>query len=182
MARICALLRGVNVNGIAIKMADLKAAFAEMGYREVKTLLATGNVVFTLPDGTSLEETKDALERELSRRFGYEAHLFLRGEAEIRQAVLQAESKEVPEGCHLYWFVCEEEGLSEELEQKFGELPPADGERFWAVGNSAYWTVPKGLTLTSEFGSKVLGNKRYREKLTSRNVNTLRKIAEAMQA
>ncbi|MEO3948073.1 DUF1697 domain-containing protein [Gorillibacterium sp. CAU 1737] len=182
MTRVCALMRGINVNGIAIKMAELKAAFAEMGYPDAKTLLATGNVVFSIPDGASLEETKSKLEQGLSERFGYEAHLFLRGEKEIEEAIQQADAVEVPKEYHLYWFLCEEEGLPGELLQKYQEMPSSlEGERFWIEGDSAYWIVPKGSTLSSDFGSKVLGAKRYRDKLTSRNLNTVRKISEALK-
>lgn len=42
-----AFLRGINVGGHApIKMSDLKAAFEKMGFSDVKTVLASGNVIF----------------------------------------------------------------------------------------------------------------------------------------
>ena len=42
--RHVALLRGVNVNGITIKSAELKALFVELGFGAVRTVLASGNV------------------------------------------------------------------------------------------------------------------------------------------
>ena len=43
-----AFLRGINVGGHAvIKMTDLKAAFEGMGFKGVRTVLASGNVIFT---------------------------------------------------------------------------------------------------------------------------------------
>jgi uncharacterized protein (DUF1697 family) len=36
-------LRGINVGGINIKMADLKRALESKGFDGVKTLLASGN-------------------------------------------------------------------------------------------------------------------------------------------
>ena len=45
-----ALLRGINVGKAKrIAMADLRALVEELGYRDVKTLLNSGNVVFTVP-------------------------------------------------------------------------------------------------------------------------------------
>ena len=45
--RYVAFLRGINVGGRAlVKMADLKKAFEEMGFGYVRTLLASGNVLF----------------------------------------------------------------------------------------------------------------------------------------
>lgn len=48
--RRVALLRGVNVGKAKrIAMADLKALFEALGHRDVKTLLNSGNVAFTVP-------------------------------------------------------------------------------------------------------------------------------------
>jgi uncharacterized protein (DUF1697 family) len=45
--RYAAFLRGINVSGHAvIRMADLKRAFERMGFVNVRTLLASGNVIF----------------------------------------------------------------------------------------------------------------------------------------
>ncbi len=42
-----AFLRGINVGGHAlVKMADLKKTFVAMGFKNVRTLLASGNVLF----------------------------------------------------------------------------------------------------------------------------------------
>ncbi len=59
--RYVAFLRGINVGGHAsIKMADLQAAFAGMGFRDVRTVLASGNVIFT-----SERSDQKALAREI---------------------------------------------------------------------------------------------------------------------
>ena len=48
--RQIALLRGINVGTAKrVAMADLRALVEGLGYREVKTLLNSGNVVFTVP-------------------------------------------------------------------------------------------------------------------------------------
>jgi uncharacterized protein (DUF1697 family) len=48
--RYVALLRGINVGGHAvIKMADLSACIEELGYGEVRTYIASGNVLFRRP-------------------------------------------------------------------------------------------------------------------------------------
>ena len=45
--KYCVFLRGINVNGIKIKMQDLKAVLTNLGFTDVKTILATGNVILT---------------------------------------------------------------------------------------------------------------------------------------
>jgi len=52
MPRYVALFRGINVGKAKrIAMADLRALLEELGYREVKTLLNSGNAVFTARAG-----------------------------------------------------------------------------------------------------------------------------------
>src|SRR3954454_11660076 len=51
MLRQVALLRGVNNPGSArrIAMADLRAIVEALGYRDVRTVVNSGNVVFSVP-------------------------------------------------------------------------------------------------------------------------------------
>nr|WP_325790797.1 DUF1697 domain-containing protein [Arthrobacter koreensis] len=43
--RYAVLLRGVNVGGVTMKMADLRATLEQTGLRDVRTFLASGNAV-----------------------------------------------------------------------------------------------------------------------------------------
>src|SRR5690606_2806074 len=73
-----ALLRGVNVGGITIRNADLKDVFAELGFDAVRTVLASGNVVFEAGDAASARpKLKSAIEKALGDRFGYDAWIVL---------------------------------------------------------------------------------------------------------
>jgi len=50
--RHVALIRGINVGTAKrVAMADLRALVEKLGYRDVRTLLNSGNVVFTVPAG-----------------------------------------------------------------------------------------------------------------------------------
>ena len=55
--RWAALLKGINIGGKKIPMTELKALVEKLGHTDVKTLLASGNVVFTAieTDGVKLE-------------------------------------------------------------------------------------------------------------------------------
>ena len=48
-----ALLRGVNVGGRTIKMAELRSTLEEAGLENVETVLQSGNVMFDSPDGAA---------------------------------------------------------------------------------------------------------------------------------
>jgi uncharacterized protein (DUF1697 family) len=87
--RWAALLRGVNVGGNRkLPMADLKGLAEALGFDRVKTLLASGNVVFDADekDGARLE---DRLEREAKTRLGLETDFLLRDAPDLK-AVIQA--------------------------------------------------------------------------------------------
>jgi uncharacterized protein (DUF1697 family) len=65
------LLRGVNVGGAnRLAMADLRAALAEAGARQVRTLLQSGNAVFRADGGLAhvlQARIPGALERQVGR-------------------------------------------------------------------------------------------------------------------
>jgi len=70
MPRYAALLRGVMPTNAT--MPALKAAFESAGFTEVKTVLASGNVLFTAAaaaEATLVRRAEAALERELGRAF-----------------------------------------------------------------------------------------------------------------
>lgn len=178
--RYCAFLRGVNVKGTAMKMDKLKAAFEEMGFSDVKTLLATGNVIFNFGDVLAPKELKDRIEKGLGDYFQYDANVFIRDSVEVEAVLTAGKTLTVPEDCHHYVLVCDEQEITEEIRGLFDTIPHEPQEQFALVSGIAFWIVPKGSTLSSQFGSKVLGSRKYKSKLTSRNFNTMEKVYAAM--
>jgi uncharacterized protein (DUF1697 family) len=80
VTRYIALLRGVNLGGYnRVAMADLRALVSKIGYDDVKTLLQSGNVVFSGP-----KKSPAALERELEAAF--EKTLKLKVDFHVRTA------------------------------------------------------------------------------------------------
>lgn len=70
MPRYIAFLRGVSP--MSAKMADLKRCFEKLGFKDVKTVLSSGNVVFTgaAKSETSLAKTIEAgMAKHLPRSF-----------------------------------------------------------------------------------------------------------------
>jgi uncharacterized protein (DUF1697 family) len=84
VTRYAAFLRGVNLGKRTVKSADLKAAFEAMGFTDVKTLLASGNVLF---DATSGKGLKAKIEAGLKGRFGFEIGTVLRSIDELKAMV-----------------------------------------------------------------------------------------------
>ncbi len=179
----CVFLRGINVNGIKIKMDTLKEAFHKMGFSNVRTVLATGNVIISVSEENSnREKLKMLIERELSEQFSYDCHIILRSEKEIGDICCAAQSVSVPEGYHNYFIFCGDKEILFELSRLFDSVSHVLQEQFFLSQDGAFWIVPKGFTLESEFGSNILGNKKYKNRLTSRNVNTIEKIYKCILA
>ncbi len=181
MNRYCVFLRGINVNGVSIKMAALQLAFETMSYPDAKTVLATGNVVVSLEDGAQVDAHKAKIESGLSATFFYDAHVLLRSEDEISTLLKTAGRITVPEGYHLYVLFIDEPDALASLKEAFSAVTHGPDEQFIPLERDAFWIVPKGETLKTEFSTKVLGNKRFKSVLTSRNVNTLQKVAALME-
>jgi uncharacterized protein (DUF1697 family) len=82
MARLVALLRGINLGAKRrIAMADLRALLEEIGYSDVRTVLASGNAVITGP------KSREKLERALAERFGMKVDVVLRTMKELHAVV-----------------------------------------------------------------------------------------------
>lgn len=178
----CAFLRGVNVKGTTMKMEDLKKVFCDMGHADAKTLLASGNVAFTASDAESADHLKRTIEAALAAAFSYDAHVLLRDAADLSAVCDAASGMNVPEECHLYHLLCDDANAAGELAELWTRTPHADEERFLALPCGLFWIVPKGSTLGSDFGSKVLGQKRWKAALTSRNMNTVEKALKELLA
>jgi uncharacterized protein (DUF1697 family) len=89
MGQFIAFLRGINLGKRRVKMEALRAAFEELGFTDVQTFIASGNVAFTsTARGTTALETK--IEAQLAKRFGYDVDTFVRTRAEVA-AVVAAE-------------------------------------------------------------------------------------------
>jgi uncharacterized protein (DUF1697 family) len=74
--RYVALLRAVNVGGASLPMAELRELCGELGWRDVRTYIQSGNVIFEA-DGEAAD-LATALEQGLERRFGLRRPVIVR--------------------------------------------------------------------------------------------------------
>ncbi|MFC5861962.1 DUF1697 domain-containing protein [Acidicapsa dinghuensis] len=82
MSAYIALLRAVNVGGTGkLPMTDLKAMCEELGFKSVKTYIASGNVVFL--SAKSEPQVKKALEKALEAYAGKPVGVLVRTAAEM---------------------------------------------------------------------------------------------------
>jgi uncharacterized protein (DUF1697 family) len=171
MTRYAALLRGVNVGGVNLKMADVAEAFTDAGFTDVKTILASGNVLLTSRSGVAT--VRKTAEAALRDAFGYDAWV-LAYELETVRAISEAFPFERDvEGHHSYvTFVTDKDALDE-----LAGLADDAGtdEKIERGKGVVYWQVSKTGTLDSTIG-KTMGKKRYKSSTTTRNLRTVEKL------
>ncbi len=85
MTAYVALLRAVNVGGRGVKMAELKALFAHLGFAGARTHLQSGNVVFSA-DGDR-GQIAATIAAGIVDRFDFHAEAILRTAAELQALV-----------------------------------------------------------------------------------------------
>jgi uncharacterized protein (DUF1697 family) len=93
MPRYIAFLRGINLGNRRLPMSRLKALFAELGFGEIETFIASGNVLFTskVTDPGRLETR---IAKHLESSLGYPVDTFLRTAGQVAAI---ARSKPFPE-------------------------------------------------------------------------------------
>jgi len=173
MIRYVAFLRGVNVGGHKpVKMGELKKIFGSLGFQNVKTILASGNVLFETPD-TSTDMLARKIEDKLEQEFGYEIGVLLRTMEEIRKLADANPFKniEVTQQTRLYVTF-----LSEKKERAVKILYKSTGKDFKIVHISAS-EVCSLLDLSPDRGTTELMSfleQKFGRKVTTRNWNTTR--------
>ncbi|MCF6328084.1 MAG: DUF1697 domain-containing protein [Devosiaceae bacterium] len=69
-----AFLRGINLGKRNIKMDELRQVFAELGFNDAQTVIASGNVIFSTADKPDAKE----LQAALKQKFGFEIGVVIR--------------------------------------------------------------------------------------------------------
>jgi len=173
VARYIAFLRAINVGGHVVKMETLRAHFTELGFTDVSTFIASGNVIFEAPVQASRLEKK--IEEHLQAALGYEVDTFLRTPDQVRQVIAAAELKLgrfLAKGANVYIGFLRK--LPSEAQQKqtvalsneVDVLSFHNRELFWLCHESMAQT-----TITPPKLAKALGGP-----TTTRNITSLRKL------
>ena len=172
MRRYAVFLRGVNVGGVNLKMADVATTFRQAGFDDVSTLLASGNVVLSSTAKSAAVRTK--AEAALRESFGYDAWVLVYPVEELRTISADFPFEREVDGHHSYITFVSDPDVLDEL----AALEPVSGELISRGHGVLYWQVARGDTLGSAI-SKTMGKKRYKSSTTTRNLRTVEKVLTA---
>jgi uncharacterized protein (DUF1697 family) len=172
MARLVALLRGINLGATRrVPMADLRALMAELGYEDVRTVLQSGNVVFTGAQATAQE----TLEAALEERYGFRVDVILRTMDELHRVVADEPFGDEVTNLTRYFIVFLPEAPSAE---PLSALEAADfaPDKFAANGREIYAWCPDGMQNSRLM--KALARPNLAATATVRNMSTVKKLLE----
>ena len=82
MPKCVAFLRAINVSGHRVKMAYLRQLFEEMGFFNVETFIASGNVIFDSASQNTKELERN-IEASLHKTLSYRVATFIRTTDEV---------------------------------------------------------------------------------------------------
>jgi uncharacterized protein (DUF1697 family) len=168
--RRVALLRGINVGKAKrISMAQLRSLVEELGFRDVRTLLNSGNIVFT---AAGRGDPAARIEKALAEKIGVSSRVTVLTGEEFATAVVENPLLEVADNHSrlLVGFLAdaaEVETLNPLLEKEWTPEALAVGTRV------AYLWCPAGV-LESPLGDAL--NRALRDRVTVRNWATVTKL------
>jgi uncharacterized protein (DUF1697 family) len=178
--KICiSLLRGINVGGKhALFMKDLIAMLEELGAREVKTYIQSGNAVFVW-GGKDISRLVDDLRAEIKKRRGFDPHILLLDFKNLESVIQQnpfPEAGSDSTALHAGFLAA----VPESPDLKALESLKSDSEEFRLVDRVFYLYAPEGVgrSKLAAGAERLLG-----VPMTDRNwrtVSTLWKIAQEL--
>ena len=171
--RHVALLRGVNVNGITIKSADLKALFVELGFGAVRTVLASGNVLFDTGESDA-GALRTRIEQALRKRFDYDAWIVLLKQKTVAEMAAGYPFERIDEERHPYVVFGSDPAMLGEVIEKAGTVD-AQLERLEQGKGVLYWQCARGDSTDTPV-AKLLAKTRYKSSTTTRNLRTVEKL------
>lgn len=158
-----------------VAMTELKKVFADCGFSDVSTCINSGNVVFR-SKMNSIARLKKPVELKIKKKFGFEVKTVILELAELERILSRCPFREndLKAGEKIYFTILS--GVPDrKLVSKLEGFERGTDE-FIVMGNVIYLLVKNGYSRT------VLNNGLIEKVLntdgTTRNINTLKKIAE----
>ncbi|MCI0405639.1 MAG: DUF1697 domain-containing protein [candidate division Zixibacteria bacterium] len=176
MPTYIAFLRAINVGGHTVKMEKLKKLFEALGFSNVETFIASGNVIFE-SSSKNTQALEKKIEAHLKKSLGYEVATFIRSASELAEiAGYRPFPKSGIAKSHALYVGFLQAPVSADAKKK---LLAAESkiDRFCFHGRELYWRLSARSIKETKFSGPLL-EKTLGQPATLRNVTTVRKLAE----
>jgi uncharacterized protein (DUF1697 family) len=176
MSKYITFLRAINVGGHNVKMDHLRQLFESLGFANVETFIASGNVIFEAKAGNT-KALEKKIETCLREALGYEVATFIRTDAEVAEI---AKYKSFPQSqldaatALNVGFLTD--ALDDSAKQKKLMSMQTEIDDFHVHGREIYWLCKKKQSDSKI--SNVAIEKALGVKSTLRGVNTVKKLSE----
>jgi len=176
MAKQTAFLKAINVGGHTVKMDHLKKLFEKMGFENVETFIASGNVVFETKSKT-VDPIKKKIETELEKSLGYKVATFIRSTKELKEIAEHKPFSEIEldnKQNYLYIGFLDNQPDKESLKKVL--VLSDEANEFHFNKTELYWLCRKNFSdsgITGKTLEKALGME-----TTVRNSTTIKKMAD----
>jgi uncharacterized protein (DUF1697 family) len=178
MKTYIALFRGINVGGNnPLPMKELVAVLEDLGSRNVRTYIQSGNAVFVSQEKDA-SGLSDKIRVEIKRRRGFEPHVLLLELEDLEKVVKKnpfPEAETDPQALHAGFLA----SVPENPDLKTLESLKQGNERFQLIDKVFYLYAPEGVgrSKLAAKAERLLG-----VPMTDRNWRTVCKIREMAKA
>jgi uncharacterized protein (DUF1697 family) len=165
MTNYAAFLRAVNVAGTGkLPMADLRAMGEACGFAEVRTFIASGNLLFA--SDRSEAEVKAALQEKLAAYAGKPVPVLVRTSAEIAAIIASNPFPDAHRSRHLVYF--RDAPYPSDI---IAQCRDINGERLALIGRELHVDYGAGIRFTK---LKIPGKMEH----TARSINTVTRLSK----
>jgi len=178
MITYIAFLRGMNLGKRNIKMDELRRLFSELEFENVRTYIASGNVIFDAKEKDEARLTTK-IEKHLKDSLGYDVRVMLRSRAELEAVLKNNPFKNPPAGTNTY-ISFYDQAPGKAAMKKFLDERNSETEIFKFKGRELYMMFHGGFS-DSEFFKKPNSEKQLGVTVTNRNLNTPVKILAMLE-
>ena len=180
MNRYVALLRGINGGGKnLIKMAELKACFETLGFKNVSTYIQSGNVLINT-DRSDQAKLTSLVEEALSKTFNYQSRVVVRSYKQMKEVVGRAPKDFGSDpGTYRYDVVFLKEPLT--AAEAIKSVSTKEGVDQAFVGRGVFYFSRLISRATQSHLSRIITMPVY-QSMTIRNWNTTTKLLKLMEA
>jgi uncharacterized protein (DUF1697 family) len=176
VTKFVAFLGGINVGGHRVTMDRLRAEFLDLGFENVATFIASGNVIFTSSGRPAGMERR--IEQHLADQLGWPVPTFVRRATDVLAIVEFATGKPfgaIPDG-HTHMVALTQSILHSPRREEIEKHSTAH-DRFHVHGSEVHWLIDSRMSdssITLPKLAKLIGRN------TTRNITSLTRLADRL--
>jgi uncharacterized protein (DUF1697 family) len=173
MARYIALIRGINVGGVVLKMEDLKRMLEYIGYSKVTTYIQSGNAFFETKE-VNKRKMEAEIAQEIKNKIDRDVGVIVKTVEELRRIAESHPLAELGDEKNLYVTLLSYDPTGPDVEILMETMNEVDRHEVAHRAVYSYYGQGYGNSKRSNnFIEKIL-----KVSATTRNWATIRKLAE----